>query len=104
MSTKKTTDKPWSSFVFLQNAQQQSQESPNQSNPLSSGSHDLVQAASLALAQVSIAIASDSTQAGLLAGLQQNRCNQRNACQALQDNNNNLNNFHFLTSLHGYVT
>ena len=84
------------SFFTLDQAQGQSQQDPNQSDPLGPGSQLLVPATQIVLAHVGLGITCQSTgQAGFLAGLNQNSSNQSHASQALQNDHNHLQNIHF---------
>ena len=76
--------------------QSQSQNSPSQNDPLCSGSQNLIQAAELALAQISLILAGDGAHTGLLARLEQNDHDQSNAAQDYQSDIDILQNSNFL--------
>ena len=88
-------------LVFqLQNADQQSQNAPCCSDPLGGGGQLLVQTTDLA--QIGVVLAGQSAgQAGFLTGLEHDNCDQHQAGDNLQNGNNDLNDFHDFTSLHG---
>jgi len=93
--TKTTGKNLWSSVSIvheLDQAQNQGQNNPSQSDPLGGVGQDLVQIAALGLAHVGFGTTGNGTgQASLLTGLQQNHNNQSQASNSLQ---NSQNDFH----------
>lgn len=78
----------------------QSQNDPNQSDPLGGLGCQFVQVAGLILAHVSVGLAGNgSAQAVFLAGLHQNHCDQSDAGDHFQSDQNISQDFHFYTPL-----